>query len=91
MKEQKILYYYQADRYNDGAGTGSFMEKELKDTQELVFDLTDLEYISSAGLRVLLKVQKYMNKKGDFKLTHVSEVIEEIFEITGFSDILTIE
>lgn len=67
------------------------MEKELKDTQELVFDLTDLEYISSAGLRVLLKVQKYMNKKGDFKLTHVSEVIEEIFEITGFSDILTIE
>lgn len=69
----------------------AFMEKELKDTQELVFDLTDLEYISSAGLRVLLKVQKYMNKKGDFKLTHVSEVIEEIFEITGFSDILTIE
>ena len=67
------------------------MEKELKDTQELVFDLTDLEYISSAGLRVLLKVQKYMNKKGDFKLIHVSEVIEEIFEITGFSDILTIE
>ena len=69
----------------------AFIEKELKDTQELVFDLTDLEYISSAGLRVLLKVQKYMNKKGDFKLTHVSEVIEEIFEITGFSDILTIE
>lgn len=69
----------------------AFMEKELKDTQELVFDLTDLEYISSAGLRVLLKVQKYMNKKGDFKLIHVSEVIEEIFEITGFSDILTIE
>ena len=69
----------------------AFMEKELKDTQELVSDLTDLEYISSAGLRVLLKVQKYMNKKGDFKLTHVSEVIEEIFEITGFSDILTIE
>ena len=67
------------------------MEKKLKDTQELVFDLTDLEYISSAGLRVLLKVQKYMNKKGDFKLTHVSEVIEEIFEITGFNDILTIE
>ena len=59
--------------------------------EQLVFDLTDLEYISSAGLRVLLKVQKYMNKKGDFKLTHVSEVIEEIFEITGFSDILTIE
>ena len=69
----------------------AFMDKVLKDTQELVFDLTDLEYISSAGLRVLLKVQKYMNKKGDFKLTHVSEVIEEIFEITGFSDILTIE
>lgn len=69
----------------------SFVVKELTDTQELVFDLAELEYISSAGLRVILNVQKLMNKKGSFKLIHVSDVIEEIFEITGFVDILTIE
>jgi anti-sigma B factor antagonist len=54
-------------------------------------DATGLEYISSAGLRVLLAAQKEMNKKGVMKLTHVSETIMEIFEVTGFSDILTIE
>ena len=69
----------------------AFVEKELTDTQNLVFDLAELEYISSAGLRVILKVQKFMNKKGTMKLVHVSDVIEEIFEITGFTDILTIE
>lgn len=69
----------------------SFVAKELTDAQELVFDLAELEYISSAGLRVILNVQKLMNKKGSFKLIHVSDVIEEIFEITGFVDILTIE
>ena len=50
-----------------------------------------LEYISSAGLRVLLSVQKVMNQQGSMKLLHVNEVINEIFEVTGFSDILTIE
>lgn len=69
----------------------AFVEKELTDAQELVFDLADLEYISSAGLRVILKVQKLMNKKGSLKLIHVNDVIEEIFEVTGFADILTIE
>ena len=68
-----------------------FAEKELADTQELVLDFADLEYISSAGLRVLLKLQKVMNKKGSMKLIHVGEVVKEVFEITGFTDILTIE
>ena len=68
-----------------------FAEKELADTQELVLDFADLEYISSAGLRVLLKLQKVMNKKGNMKLIHVGDIVKEVFEITGFTDILTIE
>ena len=58
---------------------------------ELVFDLQKLEYISSAGLRVLLSAQKTMNKQGSMKVVNVCEEIMEIFEITGFTDILTIE
>ena len=57
----------------------------------LVLDFAGLEYISSAGLRVILKAQKSMAAKGGMKLLHVNETIMEIFEITGFSDILTIE
>ena len=57
----------------------------------LTLDLAGLEYISSAGLRVLLAAQKAMQAQGEMKLCHVNETIMEIFEITGFSDILTIE
>ena len=57
----------------------------------LVLDFAGLEYISSAGLRVILKAQKILAAKGGMKLLHVNETIMEIFEITGFSDILTIE
>ena len=71
------------------------LEAELKDAldgvSELTLDLEKLEYISSAGLRVLLAAQKEMNKRGTMKVTHVGETIMEIFEVTGFSDILTIE
>lgn len=63
----------------------------LSDTQELVLDFQGLEYISSAGLRVLLKAQKGMAQKGSMKILHVNEAIKEVFEITGFFDILTIE
>lgn len=59
--------------------------------EQLVLDFAGLEYISSAGLRVILKAQKTMTAKGGMKLLHVNETIMEIFEITGFSDILTIE
>ena len=58
--------------------------------KELVVDCSALEYVSSAGLRVILKAQKLMNAKGSMKLTHVNEMIMEVFDITGFADILTI-
>ena len=71
------------------------LEETLKDSLDgvtsLIMDFEKLEYISSAGLRVLLSAQKIMNKQGEMKLIHVNEVINEIFEVTGFSDILTIE
>ncbi len=65
--------------------------KKLDGVDKLVFDLKQLEYISSAGLRVLLSAQKIMNKKGGMVIKNVSDVINEIFEVTGFVDILTIE
>ena len=57
----------------------------------LELDCSALEYVSSAGLRVILKAQKLMNAQGTMKLTHVNETIMEVFDITGFADILTIE
>lgn len=66
------------------------LKSELDGVSELTLDMEKLEYISSAGLRVLLSAQKIMNKQGSMKLTNVGEVIMEIFEVTGFSDILTI-
>ena len=59
--------------------------------KELVLDCSALEYVSSAGLRVILKAQKLMNTQGTMKLTHVNETIMEVFDFTGFADILTIE
>lgn len=63
----------------------------LDGVTELVFDLNDLDYLSSAGLRVLLTAQKRMNTQGAMRVRNVNETIREIFDITGFSDILTIE
>ena len=62
----------------------------LEGTEDLVFDLTELDYISSAGLRVLLSALKKMQKQGSMKITNPNESVMEIFEVTGFSDILTI-
>ena len=75
--------------------TAPQLEAELKDAlanvEELTFDFEKLDYISSAGLRVLLSAQKIMNKQGSMKVIHANEMIMEIFEVTGFSNILTIE
>lgn len=69
----------------------SVVKAEIMGIKALIFDMEKLEYISSAGLRVLLSTQKAMNQQGEMKLIHVNETIMEIFEITGFTDILTIE
>ncbi len=63
----------------------------LEGVTELVFDFEKLEYISSAGLRVLLSAQKIMNKQGSMVIRNASEEVKEIFDVTGFSDILDIE
>ena len=74
--------------------TAPQLEAELKDSldgiTELTMDLSTLEYISSAGLRVLLSAQKIMNKQGEMKVAGANETVLEVFEVTGFSDILNI-
>ncbi len=67
------------------------LSADLGGITELTLDFAELEYISSAGLRVILSLQKTMNKQGKMVLTHVSENVMEVFDITGFSDILTFE
>ena len=75
--------------------TSPELESALKDSldgiETLVFDFQELDYISSAGLRVLLSAQKIMNKKGSMKVIHVNEPIMEIFEVTGFISVFRIE
>lgn len=67
------------------------VDSVLDSTKDLVFDMSGLEYISSAGLRVILKTQKAMNTRGSMKITGANDSIMEVFDITGFLDILTIE
>lgn len=70
------------------------LEREISDLSgitDLVFDFKNVDYVSSAGLRVILKAQKIMNAQGSMKLINVSDDVAEIFDITGFSDILVIE
>ncbi len=75
--------------------TAPQLETEIKDSlediTELTLDFAKLEYVSSAGLRVLLAAQKIMNKQGKMVIKNVCDDINEVFEITGFSDILTVE
>ncbi|MBQ7204170.1 MAG: STAS domain-containing protein [Eubacterium sp.] len=66
------------------------IKNELDGVTELTFDLTKLDYISSAGLRVILSAQKIMNAQGSMKVTGANEIVMEIFDVTGFSDILNI-
>ena len=67
------------------------INEDIGDTKNLVLDVKDMEYISSAGLRVLLAAQKKMQKIGSMKVVNVCEEVMEIFEMTGFADILVIE
>lgn len=75
--------------------TAPNLEQELKNSldgvTDLVLDFGKLEYISSAGLRVVLSAQKTMNRQGSMKIIHASEEVRDVFDITGFSDIMTIE
>lgn len=75
--------------------TAPELEKELKEAlsgvKELVFDFSDLKYISSAGLRLILSTQKTMNQQGTLVIENVNDLIMEIFETTGFDDVLTIK
>ena len=74
--------------------TSPMLEAELKESMEgiteLIFNCEKLDYISSAGLRILLAAQKIMNKQGSMVVKNVNNVISEVFEVTGFSDILTV-
>ncbi|MBP5245851.1 MAG: STAS domain-containing protein [Clostridia bacterium] len=75
--------------------TAPELEQEIKNSlgglEELVFDFSNLEYVSSAGLRVLLSAQKAMAGKGGITIRNLNDTVKEIFEVTGFADILTIE
>ena len=75
--------------------TAPELEKELKDSLDnvtaLTLDFSKLDYISSAGLRVLLSAHKIMARQGGMKITNVNEIVREVFDVTGFADILTIE
>lgn len=75
--------------------TAPRLEEEVKSAlegvTELVLDFSQLEYLSSAGLRVILAAQKIMNKQGKMVVRHVNETIMEVFEVTGFTDILNLE
>ena len=67
------------------------LNQSMSGAESLTLDFSKLEYISSAGLRVLLSAHKAMSPKGGMKVTNVNEIVKEVFEVTGFSDILTIE
>ena len=75
--------------------TAPQLEAELNEAmpgaESLILDFSKLDYISSAGLRALLSAYKVMSTKGGMKVTHVNEIVREVFDVTGFSDILTIE
>ena len=68
----------------------ALLEKELPGAQELTLDLAKCDYVSSAGLRVLLSAQKAMNAQGEMVVVGANDTVMEIFDITGFADILTI-
>lgn len=93
LKENEVLKVSVKGRLD--TNTSPQLEKVVDDiddsTKDLIIDMEGLEYVSSAGLRVLLAAQKKMNKIGTMKVINVCDAIMEVFEITGFADILVIE
>ena len=93
LKENEVLKVSIKGRLD--TNTSPQLEKVVDDiddsTKDLIIDMEGLEYVSSAGLRVLLAAQKKMNKIGTMKVINVCDTIMEVFEITGFADILVIE
>ena len=67
------------------------INQNQENAESLTIDFSKLDYISSAGLRVLLSAHKAMSTKGGMKVTNINEIVREVFEVTGFADILTIE
>ena len=72
-------------------GLEAELNADLGNAESLTLDFSKLDYISSAGLRVLMSAHKAMSAKGGMKVTNVNEIVQEVFEVTGFADILTIE
>lgn len=68
-----------------------FMDKQYPSIDELVFDLKDLDYISSSGLRVMLKAQKAMQNKGGVKIRNANKLVKGVFSVTGFDSVLCVE
>ena len=92
-RDGELLTVYAAGRLDTTTAPelAKELESEFENTEKLVLDFEELEYISSAGLRVLLGAHKAMNERGSMVVTHVNELVGEVFEVTGFSEILTIE
>lgn len=92
VEEKKLVLFLEGQLDTKAAPD---LEKELKSSldgiTELVFDMEKLDYISSAGLRVLLQAQKTMNKQGSMVLCHVCDTVKDVFALTGFDQILTIQ
>ena len=93
FREAKSLKITLEGKFDTGTAPQleEIVRTELADVETLIFDFAKLEYISSAGLRVLLAAQKIMNKQGRMVVKNVSDEVKEIFEVTGFTDILTLE
>ncbi len=91
-KENKKLTVFVSGRIDTVTAPqlSDYMKTELAGVEELILDLQEVEYISSAGLRVILFAQKMMNSQGSMKVANVNSDIMETFELTGFTDILTI-
>jgi len=93
QKDGKKLYVKLVGRLDTKTAPelSEMLKDELEGVEELTFDLSELIYISSAGLRIILSAQKTMNKQGSMKVINVQDIVMEVFESTGFLDILTIE